>query len=46
MDACRLEIGRKAAEIIAKRLEDPEAEIETRITLEPKISYGDTLKRR
>lgn len=46
MDACRLEIGRKAAEIIAEQLADPEAEIETRITLAPKISYGDTLKRR
>lgn len=46
MDACRVEIGRKAAEIIAKRLEDPETDIETRITLAPKISFGDTLKRR
>ncbi|MBO9452285.1 LacI family DNA-binding transcriptional regulator [Tropicibacter sp. R16_0] len=46
MDACRLEIGRKAAEIIAARLEDPEQEVESRVTLTPKISYGDTLKRR
>lgn len=46
MDACRLEIGRKAAEIIAKQLEDPETEIEQHITLTPKITYGDTLKRR
>ncbi|MEX0364714.1 MAG: LacI family DNA-binding transcriptional regulator [Ruegeria sp.] len=46
MDACRLEIGRKAAEIIATQLENPEAEIDTRVTLTPKISYGDTLKRR
>ncbi|MEX0317089.1 MAG: LacI family DNA-binding transcriptional regulator [Ruegeria sp.] len=46
MDACRLEIGRKAAEIIAARLENPEAEIDTRVTLTPKISYGETLKRR
>lgn len=46
MDACRLEIGRKAAEIIVARLEDPPREIETRITLTPTISYGDTLKRR
>ncbi|MFC3613231.1 LacI family DNA-binding transcriptional regulator [Lutimaribacter marinistellae] len=46
MDACRSEIGRKAAEIVAQRLEDPDAEIETRITLTPTISYGDTLKRR
>ena len=45
MDACRLEIGRKAAEIISARLADPSAEIESKITLTPKISYGDTLKR-
>ncbi|WP_109465810.1 LacI family DNA-binding transcriptional regulator [Albibacillus kandeliae] len=45
MDACRLEIGRKAAEIISARLADPTAEIESKITLTPKISYGDTLKR-
>lgn len=46
MDACRLEIGRKAAEIIASQLADPTAEVDTRVTLTPKISYGDTLKRR
>nr|WP_255732763.1 LacI family DNA-binding transcriptional regulator [Ruegeria sp. Ofav3-42] len=46
MDACRLEIGRKAAEIIAAQLADPTAEVDARITLTPKISYGDTLKRR
>ncbi len=46
MDACRLEVGRKAAGIIAARLDDPEQEIESRVTLTPKISYGDTLKRR
>lgn len=46
MDACRLEIGRKAAEIIAGQLDNPEEDIETRITLSPTISYGDTLKRR
>lgn len=44
MDACRLEIGRRAAEIIAKRVEedanDPQP---TRIVLEPTITYGDTL---
>lgn len=45
MDACRLEIGRKAAEIIAARLETPPREIESLITLTPTISYGDTLKR-
>ena len=46
MDACRLEIGRKAAEIIAARLADPPEEIEQRVTLTPRITYGDTLKRR
>ncbi|MGV6805855.1 MAG: LacI family DNA-binding transcriptional regulator [Ruegeria sp.] len=46
MDACRLEIGRKAAEIISSQLADPNTEFDTRITLTPKISYGDTLKRR
>jgi LacI family gluconate utilization system Gnt-I transcriptional repressor len=46
MDACRTEIGRKAAEIIAARLHEPPQEIETRITLSPKITYGNTLKRR
>ncbi|WIY26947.1 LacI family DNA-binding transcriptional regulator [Parasedimentitalea psychrophila] len=46
MDACRLQVGRKAAEIIAAQLDNPEEEIETRITLTPTISYGDTLKRR
>jgi len=46
MDACRLEIGRNAAEIIAARLEDPPREVEKTVTLAPKISFGDTLKRR
>jgi LacI family gluconate utilization system Gnt-I transcriptional repressor len=46
MDACRQEIGRKAAEIIAAQLEDPEGELENQVTLTPTISYGDTLKRR
>jgi LacI family gluconate utilization system Gnt-I transcriptional repressor len=46
MDACRQEIGRKAAEMIAAQLEDPEAEVERHVTLTPTITYGDTLKRR
>lgn len=46
MDACRLEIGRKAAQIIAERVENPDAELDKRIELTPTISYGDTLKRR
>ena len=45
MDACRLEIGRKAAEIIAAQLDNPEEETEPRIPLTPTISYGDPLKR-
>lgn len=45
MDACRSEIGRRAAEIIVARTEDPNVEIEERIELTPTISYGDTLRR-
>lgn len=43
MDACRLDIGRAAANIIIDRLAgstEPQ-----HITLTPKISYGDTLRR-
>lgn len=44
-DACRLEIGRAAAEIIRDRmLQDADASPK-HITLAPKISYGDTLRR-
>ncbi|MBN7786865.1 LacI family DNA-binding transcriptional regulator [Ponticoccus gilvus] len=46
MDACRTEIGTKAAQVIAARVENPEAEIERIMELTPRISYGDTLKRR
>ncbi|MBK0325920.1 LacI family DNA-binding transcriptional regulator [Rhodobacteraceae bacterium F11138] len=46
MDACRQEIGRKAAEIIHARLSEPPKETETAITLTPTIAFGDTLKRR
>jgi len=46
MDACRLEIGRRAAEIIAKRVEEESDDPQpTRIVLEPTITYGDTLLR-
>ncbi|MBL3705451.1 LacI family DNA-binding transcriptional regulator [Sulfitobacter sp. BDSS02] len=45
MDACRLEIGRKAAEIISARMSDPPQPVENIVTLTPKITYGDTLKR-
>ncbi len=43
MDACRLDIGRKAAEIIARRV--TEESVDTEIALSPTISYGDTLRR-
>ena len=46
MDACRVEIGRKAAEIVAARLENPEGDLEKIVTLSPTITYGDTLRRR
>lgn len=46
MDACRHEIGHKAAEIIARRVEEGDAGKPERVVLEPKISYGDTLRRR
>ncbi|MBR9842516.1 MAG: LacI family DNA-binding transcriptional regulator [Rhodobacteraceae bacterium] len=44
MDACRREIGTKAAEIIAARVKGEDAPMITELT--PKISFGDTLKRR
>ncbi len=46
MDACRLEIGRAAAKIICDAMDENCTDHETQITLTPKISYGDTLKRR
>lgn len=46
MDAMRTEIGTKAAQIIAARVDNPEAELEKVVELAPKISFGDTLKRR
>ncbi|WP_296765945.1 LacI family DNA-binding transcriptional regulator [Sediminimonas sp.] len=44
MDACRAEIGRRAAEIVAaySRGEEP---AERAVELTPTISYGDTLRR-
>ena len=44
MDACRREIGRKAAEIVADRQEasDDDAPL---VELSPRIEFGDTLKR-
>ena len=46
MDSCRREIGWRAAQIIASRHATPREEIESRITLQPRIAYGNTLKRR
>ncbi|MBY6002929.1 LacI family DNA-binding transcriptional regulator [Salipiger bermudensis] len=45
MDACRAEIGKKAAEIIAARVDGSDSEFEKIIEMTPKISYGDTLRR-
>lgn len=45
MDACRLEIGKKAAQIIVDRVSG-ECDSAQRIVLEPTISYGQTVKRR
>ena len=45
MDACRAEIGKKAAEIIASRVNDPDAEFKKIIEMTPTLSYGDTLRR-
>ncbi|MFV2003106.1 MAG: LacI family DNA-binding transcriptional regulator [Paracoccaceae bacterium] len=45
MDACRAEIGRTAAAIIARRLNDPAAEPGEKIVLTPQLTLGDTLRR-
>jgi len=45
MDACRLEIGRRAAEIVAQGRDDDGPHSPNRIELTPTISFGDTLKR-
>jgi LacI family gluconate utilization system Gnt-I transcriptional repressor len=48
MDACRAEIGRKAAEIIARRAaEDEDSDLKgERIELSPTLNRGDTLRLR
>ena len=46
MDACRLEIGRKAAEIIASRQSDEVSDYESIVELQPTINFGETLKRK
>ena len=45
MDACRSEIGRKAAEMIVQKVSDPTTSFEKAHDLAPKIDFGDTLKR-
>ena len=45
MDACRNEIGRKAAEMIGQQVSDPKGAFERVQELVPKIDFGDTLKR-
>ena len=45
MDACRREIGQKAAEIILECSEKGLPGLGARIELTPKLSYGDTLRR-
>lgn len=44
MDACRAEIGRRAAEIIVARTADPVRDVEKHVTLTPTIDRGDTLR--
>ncbi len=44
MDACRIEIGRAAAQLVAQRVEDPSIPGETQV-MTPLLSAGDTLRR-
>lgn len=44
MDACRAEIGRRAAEIIVARTADPVREADKQVILTPTIDRGDTLR--
>ena len=44
MDACRLGIGRRAAEIIAAQAADAGPREPVRVTLEPRFDPGDTLR--
>lgn len=46
MDSLRFEIGQKAAEIISVRIKNPSIKIDQEVTFAPRISYGDTLRRR
>jgi LacI family transcriptional regulator, gluconate utilization system Gnt-I transcriptional repressor len=44
MDACRREVGIKAAQIVMARQSDPGTAAQT-VELSPKLAYGDTLRR-
>lgn len=46
MDACRAEIGQRAAEIIVARSQSPELDVENHVVLTPKLSFGDTLRKK
>ena len=46
MDACRREVGVKAARIIAARTADSTADVDQIVELTPRLAYGNTLLRR
>jgi LacI family gluconate utilization system Gnt-I transcriptional repressor len=46
MDSCRFEIGKLAANIVAARNDLHDGPVESVIELSPKISYGETLRRK
>lgn len=46
MDACRAEIGQAAARIVLNYTTDaPDPDVPTQVTMTPKLSFGDTLRR-
>ena len=46
MDACRIEIGQKAAQIVLNETaEKSDADAARHVTLKPTLSLGDTLRR-
>jgi LacI family gluconate utilization system Gnt-I transcriptional repressor len=44
MDACRVEIGERAAQIVANRVLENEAKTDSIIELSPTLEVGDTLR--
>jgi len=44
MDACRREIGQRSAKLLIERLAGAAAEEKPVVQLDPKISFGDTLR--